>query len=286
MQIYLDAEDDNLVFRPCGTWTEIKLDYLTRYIDIFETSMRQKWSQRNYIDLLAGPGKNRVRDSKKVLLGSPLIALTTRYPFTGYFFVDLKERNTGALDRRCKASPLYEKIFIRSGDCNVEVEHIVSRLRQDERNSLNLAFLDPQGMELQWRTVSSLASIRRMDLIIYYPQYGLSLNMPKMYDAEKETAIDRFFGGEEWRKLYVRWQHKPGLHRQLIDYYKSKLLVLGYTEVFRGDENLGEEPLIRSRLRNAPLYRLIFASKHNLGHKFWREVIRRDIHGQLRLRLP
>jgi hypothetical protein len=107
-----------------------------------------------------------------------------------------------------------------------------------------------------------------------------------MYNAQKETAIDRFFGGDDWRKIYNQWQNKPGLHRQLIDYFKSKLQVLGYTEVFRGDENLGEEPLIRSRLRNAPLYRLIFASKHNLGHEFWRKVVRRDIHGQLRLQLP
>ncbi len=283
MQKYLEAVDDDLVFRPCGPWTEIKLDYLTRYIDIFETSMRKRWSKRNYIDLLAGPGKNRVRESKKVLLGSPLIALTTRYPFTGYFFVDLEDRNTSALDRRCKASPLYEQILIRSGDCNAEVEHVVSRLRRDERNSLNLAFLDPQGMELQWRTVSRLASIRRMDLIIYYPQNGLSRNMHKMYNTEKETAIDRFFGAREWREIFIHWQNKPGLHRQLIDFYKSRLQDLGYPVVFRGDEDLGDEPLIRSQLRNAPLYRLIFASKHERGHEFWTKVLQRDVYGQRRL---
>jgi hypothetical protein len=73
-----------------------------------------------------------------------------------------------------------------------------------------------------------------------------------------------------------------GLHRQLIDLYQIKLQDLGYSEVRRGDE-IGDEPLIRNVKRNAPLYRLLFASKHPLGEKFWHDITRRDIHGQLRL---
>jgi len=89
MQRYLEPQDDGLLTRSSGSWAVSKLDYLARYIDVFETSMRQKWAIRNYIDLMAGPGKDRVRDSGAILLGSPLLALVTRYPFTGYFFVDL-----------------------------------------------------------------------------------------------------------------------------------------------------------------------------------------------------
>ena len=53
-------------------------------------------------------------------------------------------------------------------------------------------------------------------------------------------------------------------------------------EVFRDDE-IGDEPLIRNAKRNAPLYRLLFASKHSLGHDFWRKVTRRNAYGQKRL---
>ena len=67
-----------------------------------------------------------------------------------------------------------------------------------------------------------------------------------------------------------------------MDYYKGKLISLGYKEVLSDDET-GDEPLMRNSVRNAPLYRLLFASKHELGNEFWHKVTRRDVHGQQRL---
>ena len=95
-----------------------------------------------------------------------------------------------------------------------------------------------------------------------------------------------FFGGTEWRDIYERYQRReePFIHRQLMDHYKADLQRLGYEEVLRDDE-VGDEPLIRNAEKNAPLYRLLFASKHPLGHDFWRKVIRRDVYGQARLPL-
>jgi len=51
----------------------------------------------------------------------------------------------------------------------------------------------------------------------------------------------------------------------------------------RRDDEVGDEPLMRNAKKNAPLYRLLFASKHPLGSEFWHNVTRRDIHGQRRL---
>ena len=93
MSDFLLPNDDGLPMRPSGRWVEIKLDYLARFINVFETAMKGKWRFRNYIDLMAGPGKDRIRGKNKVFLGSPLIALTTQYPFTGYFFVELVSKN-------------------------------------------------------------------------------------------------------------------------------------------------------------------------------------------------
>ena len=60
---------------------------------------------------------------------------------------------------------------------------------------------------------------------------------------------------------------------------KKQLISLGYQEVRQSDEMLAE-PLIRNKRRNAPLYRLLFASKHPLGDEFWQKIIRRDVYGQ------
>ena len=96
--------------------------------------------------------------------------------------------------------------------------------------------------------------------------------------------MDRFFGDRDWRKTHKRYHDKEEqfIHRRLMDHYKEKLQHLGYKEVLRDDE-VGSEPLIRNAKTKAPLYRLLFASKHPLGQKFWHEVTRRDVHGQAHL---
>lgn len=284
MYTFLQQTDDGLPMRPSGSWAAEKLDYLKRYINVFETSMRVKWPVRNYIDLLAGPGKNFVRETEQVMLGSPLLALTTKYPFTGYFFVDVEKINTDALRERCRASEHSDRVRVLTGDCNVEIDNILTEMKPDANRSLNLAFLDSEGLELRWDTVAKLASLRRMDLIINYPQGGLNRVMPQAIQEEGETLIDNFFGGRDWRAIYQEWliSRGPDPHWQLLDLYKSKLQGAGYREVKRDDE-VGDEPLMRNVKKNAPLYRLLFASKHALGNQFWHAVTRRDVHGQLRL---
>lgn len=283
---YLRPQDDGLPMWPSGPWVAIKLDYLQRYLGAFTTSMRKKWPRMYYVDLFAGPGKCHVAQTRITHLGSPLIALTAPHPFTGYYFVDLDAGNIDALKRRSGASSLADRVKCVVGDSNVVADQVVAEIRS-KGSSLNLAFLDPSGLQLRWETLVSLSHIRRMDLIIYYPHLGLNLNMKKAVSSPGETAVDRFFGGTEWRSIRQDWERKgrpKGLHRSLIDLYKRKLMLLGYSEVLRGSD-LGDEPLIRSSRTRAPLYYLLFASKHPLGHRFWRSVIRKDVHGQMRMLL-
>lgn len=129
-----------------------------------------KWDALCYIDLFAGPGKCVVTDTGDVYLGSPLLALTTRYAFTSCFFVDIDPAVVVALETRCQASSVRERVHCFVGDSNAIVGDIVKRIRSapEVRQSLNLAFLDPEGLELHWRTVARLAQLRT-DLIVYYP---------------------------------------------------------------------------------------------------------------------
>jgi len=267
--------------RESGPWVAEKLDYVKRYINVFETSMRKKWSRRHYIDLFAGPGKCVCRRTGMVYLGSPLLALTTKYPFTDYLFVDCDSDSIAALQQRCRASSVLADVQFEVGDANRVAWKIVERIQGVP--SLNLAFLDPDGLELQWDTVATLAQIERLDLIIHYSQMGLSRVMPNVFGSETLTDVDLFFGDTEWRTIYEKYQRheEQFLHRQLMDHYKSKLRGLGYEETFRDDE-VGAEPVIRNE-KNAPLYRLLFASKHPLGLEFWQKVIGRNVYGQRRL---
>jgi three-Cys-motif partner protein len=278
---YVESQDDGLPMRPAGPWAAEKLDYLRRYIGVFESSMRGKWQLRNYIDLLAGPGKNQVETTGDIFLGSPLLALTTAVPFTGYYLVEYDAKNAAALRTRVLALPHQESIAVLEGDCNQLVKRIIDAIRPDDSRSLNLAFLDPEGMELEWGTVARLASLRRCDLIINYPQGGLNRVLKQASSNTSQTSVDEFFGDRGWRRAFEESQEHgdPTPHLRLIDYYCARLKSLGYGYVRRDDE-VGDEPLMRNAKRRAPLYRLLFASKHPLGHNFWHSITRRDVHRQ------
>jgi three-Cys-motif partner protein len=278
---YLEPVADGLQTRDSGAWVAKKLDYLQRYVNVFETSMRTKWPRRAYIDLFCGPGKCIDRDSGQIYLGSPLVALTAKYPFTDYYFVDNDRTAMAALERRCSASPFFSRIKFKPEDANAVASSLVSELGPIP--SLNLAFIDPEGLELEWRTVATLAALDRLDLIIHYPQVGLNRYMPVAFGSKGDTQVDRFFGDQEWRPIFEA--HARGEetfpHRQLMDHYKDRLASLGYAETLLDDE-AGLEPAMKNE-KGVPLYRLLFASKHPLGIDFWRKITGEDIHGQRRL---
>jgi three-Cys-motif partner protein len=284
---YLQPVDDGLPMREAGEWAAVKLDYLERYIHVFETSMREKkWRRRYYIDLFAGPGKNIIGDKEQVILGSPLIALTTKHPFTHYCFVEYDPDLAEALRTRCSASPHIDPDRdVIVGDCNEVVDTIaeeIARVDQpfiaDQWPCLNLAFLDPEGLELEWRTIEKLARMKRMDLIIHFPIMALRRNLAGYYEMDAPTPADKFFGGDAWRSVYE--QHSVQKARPFLDLYRQRLWDLGYV-VSPGWE-AADEVLIRST-KEAPLYYLMFASKDQLGHKLWREISRRNVWGQRRM---
>jgi three-Cys-motif partner protein len=292
MDKYLLPENDGLPIRPSGDWAQDKLFYVKHYIDTFERSMRERpWRARIYIDLFAGPGKCQDRTTGEYFIGSPLIALTTEYPFTKYFFVDLDSESLGALQTRCKATTVpQDRIRFLVGDANEKVLDITSEISNIDKpyvpgvwNTLSLAFLDPNGVEeLKWNIVSALAQMKKMDLIIHYSQQGVERLVKRSVSSQKETALDRFFGGTAWKDVYNKHKDSPGgYHRPLINFYKSNLQRLGYVEV-KDDEEIWTEPLMRNR-NNAPLYRLLFASKDKLGVKFWKDITKIKRSGQIQL---
>lgn len=279
---YLNAVDDGLKIRNVGRWTKDKLHKINQYLDMFLNSMRNKpWRSINYIDLFTGSGKCRIKNTGEVILGSPLLALTLSKSFDRYFFADINKENIDTLRTRSTISPVYNQIEFLCGDSNKLVRDIVDKILEQDRikitdkwKTLNLAILDPQGLELNWETVETLAKVNRMDLIIYYSQMGITRSAPNAIDSSKECAIDKFFGDREWRAIYKNSLAKKGaLHRDLIDHYKSNLKKLGFTYI-----KTIEPREVNSK--NSALYRLIHASRHELAEKFWNESVSKDVYGQ------
>lgn len=272
---YLRPVDDGLPMRDSGDYAKDKLKILEAYIHRFIVAMRGKqWRAINYIDLQAGPGKNIFRGSGDIMLGSPLIALQAKKHFDNYWFVEMGDEEFQALETRVLVSDRASDVHLLHGDCNVKIDTIIARLDAIDKEyiegwwpSLNLAFLDPEGLEINWSTVEKLGRISRMDLMLNFSTSGFTRNADLQFEKE-ETRLDSFFGTPEWREVYepVRSKDNSVVRRTMIDFYRERLNQLGYVN------QQVREKVFKNR-RNVQIYTLIFASKHKLGNKFWNQAI-------------
>ena len=113
---------------PFGAWAETKYRLIGLYDALFSTGMKYKWGRRIYIDLYAGAGYSRVRNSTKILCGSPILALKIANPFDKYIFCEESEELLDALRRRVTREAPNANVAFILGDCNSEIDRICSEI--------------------------------------------------------------------------------------------------------------------------------------------------------------
>lgn len=251
--------DDRLPILSVGEWSRDKHHFLTRYIDAFTTAMGPKrWSSLHYIDLFAGPGLLRLDSSRELIWGSPTIAAHCE-KFDSLHLCEINEDYFKALKARIDVLDPKAKALLYNGDANVEVVDIVKRIPP---KSLALAFLDPYGLHLHFKTLEVL-SRHRTDLIIFFPDHLDALrNCEYVYRDKPNSNLDKVLGSNaDWRSLLKRLP-RPRWAEVLRKLYVEQIRSLGYTE------------FEYERISNpaGPLYLLIFCSKHRAGSKIWRGI--------------
>lgn len=160
------------------------------------------------------------------------------------------------------------------GDCNKSIDDVCAQI---PNRSLTLAFIDPESLHIRFETIKKLSHARQADLLILFAdRYDIVRNV-KFYDGQEHSKLDEMLGIDsnwrnEWRNLSN--QNAENTCKLFADIYKRQLREqLGY-------DHFGEKVIAS---QHGPLYRLIFASKHQLGLKFWHEATSKDIAGQKEL---
>jgi three-Cys-motif partner protein len=263
---------DGLTIRDSGPWVKEKLYYLEHYLDIFSVGMKRRWVGKLwYVDLFAGPGRCRIRNTEEEVDGSPLIAL--KFNFAKYFFLESDVKCSRALAVRVKARAPEKDVKIIPGDCNEKIDEI-----RPPYPSLGTAFIDPTGLSpLAFETIRRLALGRRVDLIINFHE-GMGIRMNIHQHTKKEGgALDSFVGSSRWRQ---KFREAPSsideVCREITNEFQANLRGLGYGTVDRDHVPVRTD-------QNSLLYYLIFASKHRLGNEFWRKITLISPYGQRRL---
>jgi three-Cys-motif partner protein len=257
-----------------GSWGEEKYRLVRNYSQIFATSMKVKWQCRVYIDLFAGAGRSRIKESGKIVDGSPMIALGIENPFDRYIFVDENPTNIDALSKRVKEHhPDADTHFVH-GDANHSVDEILSLIPQHSSTCkvLGFCFVDPFKIDnLKFETLRRL-SAKYMDFLVLIPTGMDARRNVSYYMKPENKKVDEFIGHADWRQKWPQAEmtgENFGLF--LLKQFCTSMNDIGYNAIY--NYSTAEASVeIRSSEKNLPLYRLAFFSKHPLAHKFWTDV--------------
>lgn len=265
--------DDGLPTYKCGNWTIEKLYFLSNYIAQMTHAMvgHRRFTSVNYVDLFASCGVCELKgQAGRRYPGSALLAAMTDKPFGRLILVERDEVLLDALVSRIRTSSTQTNVHTICGDCNQTIDSVVAQIPQ---GSLNLAFIDPFSLDIEFKTVTSLVGNNRpIDLLILFADETDLIRNVEYYRRNPNSKLDKFLGNNSgWRERWDQLQTRDASHvRQMFaEVYLNQLRVLGY---------LYTQMLAIPRSER-PLYHLVFASRNKLGLKFWQIAESEDYGG-------
>ena len=265
-----------------GAWTEEKLRVLDGYLRAYTTALRNTSFAKGYIDAFAGSGYRDApevaslfpdmadQESQDLLDGSARIALKVDPPFDGYIFIERHAGRRKQLERlRSEFPDRKDSIRIRGGDANVQIQEICRIPWQGRRAVL---FLDPYGMQVEWKTFEAVASTRAIDMWLLFP-LGIGVNrlLTRKGDIPEtwRTRLNLLLGTDKWYEEFYNLQTRTNLFGdnettvtragvETIGRYFNERLKSIFAAV-------AEEPLVLRNSRGSPLYLLCFAVGNESG---------------------
>lgn len=255
-----------------GSWATIKHEKISYYSDLFSTSMKKRWDCRVYIDLFAGAGKSRIKTTREIVPGSPLLALNVKDKYDKYVFCEKDPSHMEALQARVKRYFPHHNVSFILGDTNDSLEQLFSSVPVFRKGfkGLTLCFVDPYNKEgFHFSTIRAISSRLFVDFLVLIPSYMDIHRNENTYTLPNNPSLDRYLGTTQWREEWCspnRAYDEFGLF--IADQFCKQMQKIGYLY-----ESFGDLELIRANLKNRlKLYHLAFFSKNQLGLKFWRDT--------------
>ena len=221
-----------------GSWTEEKLERVAAYLRAYTTAMKDRF-RTVYIDAFAGTGSRtaspdqgmnplfEVPEIKHVTDGSARKALQIEPPFAEYIFIEKNRKKIEALEHEVTNHPeIRRQITFLRGDAN---EELVKLCRSRSWNLQRaVLFLDPYGMQVNWKTLEAVAATRAMDVWYLVPVgIGIMRMLPHhgRIDPSWQARLDEMLGDCGWRERRRTWRsrnsrppasRRPGIARYVV----------------------------------------------------------------------
>jgi three-Cys-motif partner protein len=265
------VSDDNLPCPEVGPWAETKHNLVSYYAKQFSSGMKNKWDKRIYIELYAGAGYSRIRDTQKIIMGSPLRALSLPDPFDKYIFCEEDADLARALEVRAKKMAPHADVVCIPGDCNEQIQSILKAIPMGSKDDkvLSLCFIDPCDIGIKFRTIRSLSS-RYVDILVLLALYMDANRAYHHYVQSKSTKVTEFIDDPAWRTRWAKAQSEGvPFPRFLAEAFSQSMETLRYIPqpIYKMKEIIFPD-------KNWPMYRLALFSRNPLAYKLWDDVLK------------
>lgn len=183
-----------------GNWTVQKMEMVVDYAMAYLTIMN-KYPQFHtlYFDGFAGSGDIFREDETdmEIIKGTAVRVLEIVSPkkFDRYYFVEKDENNKNELERIIKERFSDRTYNVVNEDCNIKLLSMAEFLKKN-RSYRVLAFVDPYGMSVHWKSIEALRGLG-VDLWILVPT-GMGVNRLLKRDFKISEAwllkLEQFLG--------------------------------------------------------------------------------------------
>jgi three-Cys-motif partner protein len=264
----IPVTDDGMFIPEVGSWADEKYKLLGGYSEIFTTGMKNLWDSLVYIDLFAGAGYAKIRNSNKIRMSSALIVLSVHNKFDKYIFCEENEKCLNALKDRVKKHFPNANVEFIQGDSNSNIEKVIQAIpkHSKEEKVLRFCFVDPFSLNLKLKTIEKLSTVGKIDFLILLALHMDGNRNLFNYISENSIKVDEFINDSSWRKPFLEGELPiKGFIKFLADRYDENMRKIGYKEPVK-------KQLVKIDDINVPLYYLAFYSKHERGNDFFNKI--------------
>jgi len=261
----------DLTYLPIKEHSYRKYRVLEKYLRACER-FSNKYQNFVYVDTHGGSGKVLDVCTDKLTDGSTLIAarITPNFPC---YVVEIDRLRYALLRESTRDIPHVKPFF---GDCNIEIDKILSLVPRGQK--FVFCFVDPDGLvyhgkdyscdELSWKTVETIATFPRTELLLNLPLQaimecaGYIQKLPEKAASEKmKERISTFFGTEKWQEL------EAGDYGGFMNLYVSQRLASHYQYI---------GGLLVRNVSGGPQYYLLYGSKYRTGGEIMRDIMKKE----------
>ena len=200
--MFINISEDLIMIEFGGDWTKNKIEILVKYAKAYLKIMKDRpYWKLLYFDGFAGTGfivKNE-KTNIDITIGAARRIVEIEKPrgFDHFYFVEKNKSNARLLAKSTKEVFPNKDIQIKEDDCNTKLAELSKFLLSSKgKNFRVLAYIDPYGMQLEWKSIISLSKAK-IDIWILVPT-GLGVNRLLKKNGEIDetwlTRLEMFLG--------------------------------------------------------------------------------------------